>query len=119
MLFFLILPGMIMYTGWIGHTGGDFLCYREGIIEGIGRVTAAVDVERIATAQALRMTTKAARNSGSIARACRESEPNKAITLPPSLMHRYVHEYVGFGLAPMAALGALADMKTKQIVSKL
>jgi len=122
-------PGMIMNTGWIEHTGGDFLFYREGITEGIGRVIAAVDAERIAIAQALGipvqsflqtfhragLTTKAALDSGSIARACRESEPNKAIKSPPSLMHRYVHEDVGFGLVPIAALGALAGTQTPTI----
>ncbi len=46
-------PGMIMNAGWIEATGGDFLFYREGFTESIGRVTAAVDAERIAVAKAL------------------------------------------------------------------
>ena len=112
-------PGMIMNAGWIQHTGGDFLFYREGITDAVGRVTAAVDAERMAVAKALGipampfldvfyeagLTTKAARDSGDIARACQESEPNKTIKSPPSLDHRYVHEDVGYGLVPMAALG--------------
>ena len=36
-------PGMIMNAGWIEHTNGDFLFYREGFTQAIGRVTAAVD----------------------------------------------------------------------------
>jgi len=122
-------PGMIMNTGWIEHTAGDFLFYREGITEGVGRVTAAVDAERIAIARALGLpvvsfleafhraglTTKEALDSGSIARACRDSEPNKTIKSPPSLMHRYVHEDVGYGLVPIAAFGALAGVKTPTI----
>src|SRR5579864_2953598 len=28
-------PGMVMNTGWIEHTNGNFLFYREGITEGI------------------------------------------------------------------------------------
>lgn len=122
-------PGMIMNAGWIEHTGGEFLFYREGITESIGRVTAGVDAERIAIAQALGvpfqtfleafhragLTTKAALASGSIMRACRESEPNRAIKAPPSLMHRYIHEDVGFGLVPFAAFGALARTKTPTI----
>ena len=121
--------GMIMNAGWIQHTGGDFLFYREGFTDAVGRVTAAVDAERMAVAKALGvparpflevfyeagLTTKAARDSGDIARACRESEPNKTIKSPPSLDHRYVHEDVGYGLVPMAALGRLAGVATPTI----
>jgi len=122
-------PGMIMNAGWIEHTGGNFLFYREGITEAVGRVTAAVDAERIAIARTLGvpfrsfleafhragLTSDGALASGSIARACRESEPNKSIKSPPSLMHRYVQEDVGFGLVPIAALGAIAGTKTPTI----
>jgi opine dehydrogenase len=121
--------GMIMNAGWIQHTGGNFLFYREGFTDAVGRVTAAVDAERIAVAKALGipavpfidvfyeagLTTKAARDSGDISRACRESEPNKTIKSPSSLDHRYVHEDVGYGLVPIAALGALAGVPTPTI----
>jgi opine dehydrogenase len=121
--------GMIMNAGWIQHTGGDFLFYREGFTDAIGRITAAVDKERIAVAKALSvpavpfidvfyesgLTTAAARDSGDISRACKESEPNKTIKSPSSLDHRYVHEDVGYGLVPIAALGALAGVATPTI----
>lgn len=122
-------PGMLMNSGWIEHTGGGFLFYREGITEAIGRATAAVDAERTAIARALGvpvrtfleafyqagLTTREAFDSGSIARACRESEPNRTIKSPPTLSHRYVDEDVGFGLAPIAALGRLAGVETPTI----
>jgi opine dehydrogenase len=121
--------GMIMNAGWIQHTDGDFLFYREGFTDAVGRVTAAVDAERIAVAKALGvpavpfidvfyeagLTTEAARDSGDISRACRESEPNKTIKSPASLDHRYVHEDVGFGLVPIAAFGAAAGVPTPTI----
>jgi opine dehydrogenase len=121
--------GMILNTGWIEHTGGDFLFYKEGITEGVGRATAAVDAERMAVAAALMtpavpfldtflragLTTPEAAGSGSIAQACRESEPNRTIRSPASLDHRYVTEDVGFGLVPFAALGRLAGVKTPVI----
>ena len=124
-------PGMVMNTGWIEHTGGDFLFYREGITDGVGRVTAAVDSERLAIAAALGLETKsflaafhragltstAALESGSISRACRESEPNRTIKAPPSLDHRYVHEDVGYGLVPISGLGQLAGVATPVIDS--
>ncbi len=119
-------PGMLMNAGWIESTHGDFLFYRQGITEGVGRVVSAVDTERMAIATALGvpaipfmeafyragLTSQAALRSGSVARACRESEPNQTIKSPSSLDHRYVHEDVGYGLVPMAALGRLAGVPT-------
>ncbi len=126
-------PGIIMNTGWIEQTNGGFLFYREGITESVGQVTAIIDAERVATARALGipalsfleafyragLTTRDAVESGSIARACRESEPNKFIKSPPSLNHRYVHEDVGFGLVAFSAFGALAGVETPTIDSMI
>ena len=117
-------PGMLMNAGWLERTG--FLFYREGFTPAVGRVTAAVDAERMAVAQALGipatafldlfyeagLTTKEARDAGDIARACEESAPNRTIKAPPRLDHRYIHEDVGYGLVPMAALGRLAGVAT-------
>jgi opine dehydrogenase len=122
-------PGMLMNAGWIERRGGDFLFYREGITDAVGRVIAAVDAERLAVATALGvpaapfidmfhqagLTTEAARESGNIARACEDSEPNRTIKAPPSLDHRYIHEDVGYGLVPMAELGRLAGVATPTI----
>jgi opine dehydrogenase len=123
------VPGMVMNAGWIEDTGGDFLFYHEGITPAVGRVTEAVDRERLAVAEALGvpsasflenfyqagLTTKAARDSGDISRACVESKPNRAIKSPPSLDHRYIHEDVGYGLVPFAAFGDLAGVETPTI----
>ena len=122
-------PGMIMNAGWIERRHGDFLFYREGITAAVGRVVAAVDAERLAIARALGvpatpfidlfhqagLTTEAARDSRSIARACEDSEPNRTIKAPPSLDHRYIHEDVGYGLVPMAELGRLVGIATPTI----
>jgi opine dehydrogenase len=122
-------PGMIMNAGWIQHTGGTFLFYKEGITDAVGRVTAAIDAERMAIACGLKiptvsfldifcaagLTTSAARDSGDISRACKESEPNQTIRSPPSLDHRYVHEDVGFGLVPFSELGRVAGVQTPTI----
>ena len=122
-------PGMLMNAGWIEATEGDFRFYNEGITESVGRVVNAVDQERIAVARALGvptmtflelwhqagLTTDEALASGSISRACHESGPNRTIKSPPSLDHRYIHEDVGYGLVPMAALGRLAGVTTPTI----
>jgi opine dehydrogenase len=124
-------PGMVMNAGWIEHTNGSFLFYKEGMTESIGRVTAAIDAERVSVAKALGvpyttfldsffnagLTTKEARDSGNISRACIESAPNATIKSPSSLEHRYMHEDVGYGLVPMAALGRLAGIPTPTIDS--
>lgn len=119
-------PGMLMNAGWIESTGGNFLFYCEGITPAVGRVTAAVDEERLAIAKALGVpaisflqtfyefgsTSQAAYESGDISRACVESAPNATIKSPKSLDDRYIHEDVGTGLVPMAALGRLAGVPT-------
>lgn len=119
-------PGMLMNIGWIESTGGDFLFYAQAITEAVGRVVSAVDAERLAVARTLGvpaktfletffeagLTTPGALASGSVARACRESAPNRTIKSPPSLNHRYLHEDVGYGLVPMAELAALAGVPT-------
>lgn len=121
--------GMLMNVGWIERTDGNFLFYKEGITEGVGRATQAVDDERMAVAAALDvssrpflenflragLTTQEAVATGSIARACEESAPNARIKSPPSLDHRYVHEDVGYGLVPFSAFGRLAGVPTPTI----
>ncbi len=93
------------------------------------RACQAIDEERLAVAKRLEvpsrpflenfylagLTSKEAFESGSIARACEESEPNKTIKSPPSLDHRYVHEDIGYGLVPFAAFGRLAGVPTPAI----
>ncbi len=122
-------PGMLMNAGRIEATGGDFLFYKEGMTEAIGRVVNAIDAERMAVANALGvpaspfleifhdagLTTREAANSGSVARACRESAPNETLRSPPSLDHRYVQEDVGYGLVPISAFGRLAGIPTPVI----
>ncbi len=126
-------PGMLMNAGWIEHTAGGFRFYAEGITESVGRVVAAVDLERLAIARAFGvpartfldifhgagLTTEAARASGSIARACRESAPNRTIRAPGTLDHRYVHEDVGFGLTALSTFGRLAGVPTPVIEAQI
>lgn len=122
-------PGMILNAGWVEFTGGDFLFYNEGITESVGRVTQAIDDERMAVARALDvpvqsfleifyelgLTTAAARDSGSIHKACVESAPNRLAKSPPTLRHRYVDEDLGYGLVPMAGFGDLVGVETPAI----
>ena len=124
-------PGMLMNAGWIEATGGNFLFYRDGITQSVGKIISEVDAERLAITKALGipsasflenfyqagLTTWEAMRSDNISRACIESEPNKSIKAPTSLDHRYIHEDVGFGLVPFSALAKLADVSTPTIDS--
>jgi opine dehydrogenase len=119
-------PGMLMNAGWIEHTAGNFMFYRQGITESVGRVTAIIDSERMAIARAFKLqspsfneafyraglTSKEGMESGSISKACILSEPNRLVKSPPRLAHRYIYEDVGYGLVPMAALGKLVGVPT-------
>src|SRR5262249_18815369 len=121
--------GMIMNAGWIQHTNGNFLFYREGFTDAVGRVTAAADAERMAVAKALGVPAtpfidifyqagvppQAARDSRDILRGSRASQQNSTIKSAASLDPRYVHEDVGYGLVPISALGRLAGVATPTI----
>ena len=118
--------GMLMNASRIEGNRGNFLFYREGITESVGRIVRAVDNERLAVARALGVPTKSflelfhefgsttdqALASNSIPRACRESLPNRAVKAPSQLDHRYLHEDVGYGLVPLAAFGDLVCVET-------
>jgi opine dehydrogenase len=118
--------GMLGNAGWIEKTAGDFLYYREGITPAIAAWIEAIDKERLQIVNSLGLkpmpfldifyqaglTSDEARASGSVYQAIHESEPNLKIKSPAGLDHRYLHEDVGYGLVPMAAIGRLFGIKT-------
>jgi opine dehydrogenase len=119
-------PQTILNAGWIEHSKGDYYFYREGTTPAVGRVIDALDAERLELARALGVTTKSfvqlfyelgytsesAAATGSSHAAMQESQPNWWIKAPSSLDHRYIHEDVGTGLVPWAALGDIAGVDT-------
>jgi opine dehydrogenase len=123
--------GMLANAGWIERRAGDFLFYSEGITPAVANVIAAVDAERLQIVKGLGLpprsfveifyqaglTTDAARASGSVYEAIRESGPNRTIKSPATLRHRYLNEDVAYGLVPMAELGRLLGIQTPVIDS--
>ena len=121
--------GMVGNAGWIEQHGGELLFYRQALSPAVARIIEGVDRERLAIVRALGLrprtfveifhaaglTSDAALESGSVFQATQESEPNKTIAAPRTHDHRYVHEDVGYGLVPMAALAALLDISTPVI----
>ena len=111
-------------AGWLEHTKGDYYFYREGTTPAVARVIEAVDHERLALAEALGVPTRsfvegfhaagytsdAAAATGRVYEALQASEPNRYIKGPTSLDHRYLHEDVGWGLAPWIHMAEAAGV---------
>jgi opine dehydrogenase len=101
-------PLMLMNTGWLEHTEGQFMIYRDGATRSVTRAMDTLATERDSVARAfgidLPRTTYDAysRLTGSkwVRDPCEVG--------PPSLHHRYILEDVPYGLTPLSALAALA-----------
>lgn len=123
--------GMILNAGWIEYTGGGFRYYSEGNTPSVARVVEATDNERRAIGDALGLelepfidafyssgyTTEEAWRSRDMYLAIKESSPNREIKAPESLEHRYLHEDIGFGLVPMMAIAAAANVDVATIAA--
>ncbi len=122
-------PGMILNTGWIEHTKGDFSYYCEGSTPSVSRVMEEVDKERMALCRKLDYptdrfldyfyragsTSERAYRSGTLYQALQESEPNRFIRAPENLSYRFLTEDVPFGIVPMASLGEMLGVPTPTI----
>jgi len=122
--------GMIANAGRIEAGAHDYYFYRD-ITPAVARVIEGVDRERLRIVERLGLeprpfvelfhraglTSDAARASGSVYNAMRESEPNRTIKAPSTLDHRYMHEDVGYGLVPMAELAGWLGIATPVIDS--
>ncbi|HWP60410.1 MAG TPA: NAD/NADP octopine/nopaline dehydrogenase family protein [Candidatus Acidoferrales bacterium] len=123
--------GVVANAGWIERHSGDFRFYAEGISRAVANVIAKVDEERLKIVERLGLplqsfveifyqaglTSDAARDSGSVYEAIRQSEPNKTIKAPAALRHRYLDEDVPYGLVPMSELGKRLGVRTPVIDS--
>ncbi len=119
-------PGMILGAAWIEHTQGDFLYYLDAATPALARLMEALDIERMAVARgwgvevptfpemfaSIGSTSKAAGENVDYLRTLLDSVPNHQIKAPPSLDHRYMHEDIPFGLAPMVDLGRAVEVET-------
>lgn len=119
-------PAMILAAAWIERTHGDFFYYADTAVPSVGRLMAALDVERLAIARAwglpaepflevfarIGSTTAAAAASGDFQRALEESRPNRHIRAPASLDDRYMREDIPFAVVPLGELGRLVEVAT-------
>ena len=121
--------GMVLNTGWIEHTAGQFYYYYEGNTPGVARAVAALDRERQAVARAYGVetpsfleffyragfTSRRAWEAGSVFEALRDSVPNRYIKAPPNFEGRYIEEDVGYGLVPMSAFAEAAGVSVPTV----
>jgi len=104
-------PIVLMNAGWIEHTEGKFLIYRDGLTASIGSVINAIANERDTINTALGFTPipwaayyKLNKN------AQWTNDPGQLA--PPTLQHRYLAEDIPYGLVPLAYLGDLLKVPT-------
>jgi opine dehydrogenase len=106
---------MVLNTGWIEHTSGNFLFYSQGVTSAVARAIEAVDRERMAIVQFMDIKPETLEELfcrygftqsvlGSIHDSIKSSDTIQLIQSPDRLDHRYLMEDVGYGLVPMACM---------------
>jgi opine dehydrogenase len=113
-------PTMILNTGWVEHSKGDFAFYYDGFTPSVANVAEALETERLKTAKALGLkptrfadwwaTTGRTTRTESLYEAMRASEANKAIRAPDNMKHRFLEEDIDFGLVPMSYFAKIANV---------
>ena len=116
-------PGALLGAAWVESRRGDFTFYVQGLPDGVGRVMAALDDERLAVArcyghdlpdlfaemQSIGTIESGADKSAGLAAAVRSGKANSRIKAPDSLAHRYYREDFWYGIKPFLALAGIAD----------
>jgi opine dehydrogenase len=116
-------PGMLLNTGWIEFTHGQFKFYFEGITPSVARVVQALDEERLRLMQSVNLKQVPAMQwyyrqgctpieTNLVYEAFQAGGPDQNLKAPDSLDHRYVVEEVNYGLVPMASIGRMLDVPT-------
>ncbi len=104
-------PLVLMNAGWIEHTAGQLMIYRDGVTPAVGRVMDAIGTERDNILQAFGFAPRAA---APFYQATTDSRwvQDPCEVGPPDFAHRYISEDIPYGLAPMACLGDLCGLPT-------
>ena len=117
-------PGAILGAAWVESCKGDFTFYVQGLPNGVGRVMAALDGERLAVAraygyelpdlfaemQSIGTIENDVDRSAGLAAAIRGGEANSKIKAPDSLAHRYYHEDFWYGIKPFLAFAGIVGV---------
>jgi opine dehydrogenase len=112
---------MLLNTGWIETTHGDFEYYREGISRTLANLLEKLDKERLSIARAYQVSVLSARewleeaygvSGDSLYEAIQKNAAYAGIKAPSEVNVRYLNEDVPTGLVPLACLGRIAGVAT-------
>lgn len=106
-------PLVLMNAGWLEHTGGKFMIYRDGVTPSVGRVTDEIGRERdrVAEAFGLKVGGGSGRTTFESLKAARWVNDPCEIG-PPDMHNRYITEDIPYGLVPLAGLAGVAGVPT-------
>lgn len=104
-------PLMIMNAGWLEHTAGQFMIYRDGATPAVGQVTDDLIRERDQVLAAMDFETNpVAPFYEQIKAADWVHDPCEVG--PPTMQHRYLSEDIPYGLVPLSSFGDLLQVET-------
>lgn len=115
---------VLLNTGWIEHSHGNFKYYTEGITPAIAKILEKIDNERITVASALGYSietlsewlTRIYHTSGStLYEKLQNTECYSDIIAPETLFHRYITEDVPTGLVPLESAGTYFKIETPAV----
>jgi opine dehydrogenase len=104
-------PVVLMNAGWIEHTKGQFMFYRDGVTPAVGRVVNAIGDEKDAILRKLGFNPSPREPFYEQIQKSRWVHDPCEVG-PPSLQHRYITEDIPYGLVPLALFGDLLDVPT-------
>lgn len=104
-------PLVLMNAGWIEHTRGQFMIYRDAATPAVGEVVDAIRDERDAVTEGFDLLSipdppfyERIKNA--------QWPKDPCETGPPDLQHRYISEDIPYGLVPLTYLGDLLNVPT-------
>jgi len=112
---------VLLNTGWIEATNGNFKYYYDGITPTIGKLIEGIDSERMEICRALGIKVKSFKESmyayyraqgESICEMVRNVDAYKIVNAPGKIESRLLTEDVPMGLVPMTELAKLVKVKT-------
>lgn len=101
-------PLMLMNAGWLEHTAGNFMIYRDGVTPAVGRAIDALSLERDSVARSFGVDLPPTTYDAYATLSAATWVKDPCEIGPSSLKYRYLLEDVPYGLVPLSELAALA-----------
>lgn len=117
---------IIMNSGWIESTHGDFQFYLDGISPSVAKVLETIDSERCCVSKAFGVSAMSARNwldyaydvkGEDLYSAIQKNDGYRGIKAPINMDNRYIMEDVPMSLVPISLFGKTLGISTKIIDS--